>query len=114
MSDCIFCKIANGEIPSKFVYEDDYVVAFDDISPQMPVHTLIIPKQHYCNIGDNIPDQVMGHMFNAVSKVAKIQNIDKSGYRITVNTGAHAMQSVFHIHIHVLGGAQMNDGNPLA
>ena len=64
--NCIFCKIAAGEIPTKKVYEDDYVIAFDDLEPLMPVHTLIIPKDHYANIGDNVPEETLGHVFGAV------------------------------------------------
>ena len=112
MSDCIFCKIAAGEIPSSIVYEDDLVVAFDDLSPQMPVHTLIVPREHHANIADNIPDDLMGHLFNTVKKIAEIKGIDKSGYRVIVNTGDDAQQTVHHVHVHVLGGAPMNSGSP--
>ena len=112
MSDCIFCKIAAGEIPTELVYENDLVVAFDDISPQAPVHTLIIPKKHYDNISDGIDSDSLNAIFSAVGEVAKIKGIDKSGYRLTINTGKHAMQSVFHIHVHLLGGTQLNDGDP--
>ena len=73
MADCIFCKIAAGEVPATVVYEDDMVIAFDDLSPMMPVHTLIIPKEHHANIGDDVPDELMGHLFNTVKKVAEIQ-----------------------------------------
>ena len=112
MSDCIFCQIAAGEIPSTIVYEDDLVLAFEDLSPQMPVHTLIAPREHYDNIGDNIPDDLMGHLFNTVKKVAQIKGIDQSGYRVIVNTGDDAQQTVHHLHVHVLGGAPMNSGSP--
>lgn len=112
MTDCIFCKIAAGEIPATVVYEDDRVIAFDDLSPQMPVHTLIIPKEHHDNIGDDIPDDLMGYLFNTVKKVAELKDIASSGYRVIVNTGADAQQSVHHIHVHVLGGAPMNSGSP--
>lgn len=112
MDDCLFCKIAAGEIPSTKVYEDDLVFAFEDLSPQMPVHTLIVPKAHYANIGDGIPDDVMGRIFNAVKTVAEIKGIAESGYRVIVNTGDDAQQSVHHIHVHVLGGAPMNSGSP--
>ena len=73
MADCIFCKIAAGEVPATVVYEDDMVIAFDDLSPMMPVHTLIIPKEHHANIGDDVPDELMGHLFNTVKKVAQYQ-----------------------------------------
>lgn len=112
MTDCIFCKIAAGEIPATVVYEDDAVIAFDDLSPMMPVHTLIIPKDHHANIGDNVPDALMGHLFNTVKKVAQIKGISESGYRVIVNTGDDAQQSVHHLHVHVLGGAPMNSGSP--
>ncbi len=112
MPGCLFCQIAAGEIPSTIVYEDDLVVAFDDISPQMPVHTLIVPREHYDNVGDNIPNDLMGHLFNTVKKVAKIKGIDASGYRVIVNTGNDAQQTVHHVHVHVLGGAPMNSGSP--
>ncbi|MEQ3362225.1 histidine triad nucleotide-binding protein [Raoultibacter massiliensis] len=112
MQDCIFCKIAAGEIPSTIVYEDDRVLAFEDLNPQMPVHTLIIPKEHYANIGDGISDELLGYVFNTVKKVAEIKGIADSGYRVIVNTGSDAQQSVHHLHVHVLGGAPMNSGSP--
>ena len=104
--NCIFCKIAAGEIPTKKVYEDDYVIAFDDLEPLMPVHTLIIPKDHYANIGDNVPEETLGHVFGAVRKVAEIKGL-KNGYRLMVNTGEDASQSVQHFHVHMLGGGWM-------
>lgn len=110
--DCIFCKIAAGEIPATKVYEDDDVLAFEDLSPMMPVHTLIIPKDHYDNIADNIPDEVMGRLFNTVGKEARLKGVEEGGFRVVVNTGDDACQSVHHVHVHVLGGAQMNDGDP--
>ncbi len=112
MDDCIFCKIASGEISASIVYEDEFVVAFDDLNPQMPVHTLIVPREHHANIGDNISDELMGKLFNTVKKVAEIKGIAESGYRVIVNTGDDAQQTVHHIHIHVLGGAPMNSGSP--
>lgn len=112
MDDCIFCKIAAGEIPSAKVYEDDLVFAFEDANPMMPVHTLIVPKEHHDNIGDGISDELMGHLFNAVKKVAEIKGIADSGYRVIVNTGDDAQQTVHHVHVHVLGGAPMNSGSP--
>lgn len=112
MEDCIFCKIAAGEIPSTIVYEDDRVLAFEDLNPQMPVHTLIIPKEHYANISDGVPDELLGYVFNTVKKVADIKGIADSGYRVIANTGSDAQQSVHHLHVHVLGGAPMNSGSP--
>lgn len=110
--DCLFCKIVKGEIPSTVVYEDENVLAFEDISPMMPVHTLIIPKQHYENIADDVPAEVLGQVFGAVQKVAEAKGIVESGFRTLANTNDHACQTVHHLHVHVLGGAQMNDGNP--
>ena len=112
MDDCIFCKIAAGEIPATVVYEDERVLAFEDLNPQMPVHALIIPKEHYANIEDGVPDDLMGHVFNTVKKVAEIKGIADSGYRVIVNTGSDAQQTVHHLHVHVLGGAPMNSGSP--
>lgn len=112
MDECIFCKIAAGEIPATVVYEDERVLAFEDLNPQMPVHVLIIPKEHYANIGDGVPDELLGYVFNTVKKVAEIKGIADSGYRVIVNTGSDAQQSVHHLHVHVLGGAPMNSGSP--
>lgn len=112
MDTCLFCKIVKGEIPSEKVYEDDVVYAFEDMHPQMPVHTLIVPKQHFSGLNDDIPQEIMGHLFNSVKKIAQIKGIDKSGYRVIVNTGEDAGQTVHHIHVHVLGGNQMNTGSP--
>ena len=110
--DCLFCKIVAGEIPSTMVSEDERVLAFEDVSPMMPVHTLIVPKNHYDNIGDSIPDDEMGHLFNAVRTVAELKDVAESGYRVIVNTNDDACQTVHHIHVHVLGGAPMNSGDP--
>lgn len=110
--DCLFCKIVAGDIPSTKVYEDDRVLAFEDVNPQMPVHTLIVSKNHYDDIADNIPDDEMGYLFNTVKKVAQEKGVAESGFRTIVNTGDDACQTVHHIHVHVLGGAQMNDGSP--
>ena len=110
MDDCIFCKIASGEIPVKAVYENDDVIAFDDLSPQAPVHTLVIPKVHYLNLSDNVPSAVLGAVFSAVGEVARIKGVDESGYRVIVNNGRDAGQTVNHLHIHVMGGRHMSHG----
>ena len=112
--DCLFCKIIAGAIPCKKVYEDDDVLAFDDISPMMPVHTLVVPKEHYDNLADDVPAEVLGRVFSAVAKVAEIKGVAESGFRIVSNAGSDARQSVQHLHVHVLGGALMNDGDPQA
>lgn len=110
--DCLFCKIIAGDIPSTKVFEDENVLAFEDVNPQMPVHTLIVPKNHYDNIADDVPDEELGKLFNTVKKVADIKGISESGFRVIVNTNDDACQSVHHLHVHVLGGGQMNDGSP--
>lgn len=110
--DCVFCKIIKGEIPSTKVYEDEAVLAFDDVNPQMPVHTLIVPKNHYANLSDDIPEAELGHLFAQVKRVAKLKGVDGTGYRTIVNTGDDARQEVHHLHIHVMGGGRMVDGSP--
>lgn len=107
MEDCIFCKIAAGEIPAKVVYEDDDILAFEDANPQTPVHTLIIPKQHYENLSDDIPAEILGKLFSKVRYIASLQGLEDRGYRIVANTGEDGRQTVFHLHVHLLGGATM-------
>lgn len=110
MSDCIFCKIAAHEIPSTVVYENEYVLAFDDLYPQAPVHTLVIPKEHYASISDGVPDELMAEVFKAANEVARIKGVDKTGYRLITNNGSDAGQTVHHFHVHVLGGVKMAEG----
>lgn len=107
MDDCIFCKIAAGDIPADIVYEDDDVIAFEDANPQTPVHTLIIPKEHYTNLSDEIPPELLGKLFSKVREIATLKGLDKRGYRIVANTGDDGRQTVFHLHVHLLGGATM-------
>jgi histidine triad (HIT) family protein len=102
----IFGKIIKGEIPAKKVYEDDRVLAFDDVAPQAPVHVLIVPKQELVNLND-VEDQheaLLGHILVVAKKVAALKGISDTGYRVVMNNGAEAGQSVFHMHLHVLGG----------
>lgn len=110
--DCIFCKIVVGEIPSTKVYEDERVLAFRDLNPMMPVHVLVIPKAHYDNITDGVSDEDMVAVMRAVDEVAQIEGVKESGFRVITNTNDDACQSVHHLHLHVLGGAPMNDGDP--
>jgi len=110
MSDCLFCGIASHEIPSSIFYEDDRVVAFDDLNPQAPVHALVVPKEHHDDIGDDVPDDVLAAVFHAAAEVARIKGIDGTGYRLIVNTGADAGQTIRHLHVHVLGGVPMDEG----
>lgn len=107
MSDCLFCKIANGEIPSNKVYEDAVCLAFRDIDPQAPTHFLVIPKAHIasCAQVNEGNAALVGHMFTVIAKVAKEQGLDS--YRVVSNCGEQAGQSVPHLHFHVLGGRDM-------
>jgi histidine triad (HIT) family protein len=107
MSDCIFCKLVSGEIPGNIVYQDEDVLAFEDLNPQTPSHTLLIPKKHYTNLNDDIPEELLGKLFGTVKKIAKIKGIDKTGYRIIANAGEDGRQTVFHLHIHILGGTTL-------
>jgi histidine triad (HIT) family protein len=111
MSECIFCKVASGEIPASVVYANDDVVAFDDISPQAPVHTLIVPRTHVAGLGDPAADaDLLGRLMSAVPAVAEAKGIAESGYRVIINTGPDAGQTVFHLHVHVLGGGRFGPG----
>ena len=105
--NCMFCKIAQHEIPTKVVYEDEHVIAFDDIEPLMPVHTLIIPKDHYANIVDDVSPEVYVNVFSAVGKVVDIKGLRERGFRILINTADDASQPVTHCHVHSLGGGHM-------
>ena len=107
MSDCLFCKIANGEIPSNKVYEDAVCLAFRDIDPQAPTHFLVIPKAHIASCAQVNEDNaaLVGHMFTVIAKEAKEQGLDS--YRVVSNCGEQAGQSVPHLHFHVLGGRDM-------
>jgi histidine triad (HIT) family protein len=109
MSDCIFCKIAAGEIKAQRVYEDDRVVAFRDLNPQAPLHVLVIPREHIATTNDLTPDQapLVGQMVLAAQRVAAQEGIAQRGYRTVLNCNAEAGQSVFHIHLHLLGGRPM-------
>lgn len=109
MSDCIFCKIAHGEIPSDLLYEDDSVVAFEDLNPQAPVHVLVVPKAHYANLLEDVDPQTLVSMREAVASVAKRFDLGERGFRCIVNTGADAGQTVMHLHLHVLGGTPLGE-----
>jgi histidine triad (HIT) family protein len=109
MSECIFCKIVARTIPVALVYEDDMVIAFDDMNPQAPTHTLVIPRKHVASIAELQDSDVglLGRLMLAGNKIAKLKGIADAGYRVVVNTGAHGGQSVFHLHLHVLGGRHL-------
>ncbi len=108
MSDCIFCRIVKGEIPSNKVYEDDEILAFRDIHPQAAVHCLIIPKKHIATLAEAKPEDaaVLGRMLEAAPRIAHELGVTE-GFRTIINTGKHGGQEVYHLHMHVLGGQQM-------
>jgi histidine triad (HIT) family protein len=112
MEDCIFCKIANGTIPSKKVYEDEDTVAFDDIHPMAPVHVVIIPRNHIPTLMDvrKADMNSIGSMFIAAQEVARIKGIDERGFRVVINCDEDGGQVIFHLHMHVLGGGKLKDG----
>ncbi len=109
MDNCIFCKIANGAIPAEIIHQDDEVTAFYDIHPVTPIHILIIPNKHISSVNHLEPadEGLMGHMVMAAKAIARQQGIHESGYRLVMNTGPDAGQSVFHVHLHLLGGRKM-------
>ena len=108
--DCIFCKIAAGEIPSTKVYEDDKVLAFKDINPLAPIHILVIPKAHIESAAEITADNsaVVAHIFEVIGKIAKEQGIDKDGFRVVSNCGENGCQSVKHLLFHMLGGKKLD------
>ena len=110
MEDCIFCKIARGEIRPSLILENDEVIAFDDVNPQTPVHSLVIPKKHYYNLSDPVPGHTLAAIFEAVREVARIKGVEQTGYRVIVNNGPDANQTVEHLHVHVMGGVRMSHG----
>src|SRR5262245_58520544 len=109
MPDCLFCKIAKHEISGSIVYEDDHVLAFNDIKPQAPTHVLVIPKRHIESLNDLKPgdDQMVGELVRRAAAIARERGIESSGFRTVFNTNRDAGQTVFHIHLHLLGGRPM-------
>lgn len=109
MTDCIFCKIVSGDIPGNIVYRDEQVTAFRDINPSAPTHILIVPNKHIESVNMLIVDDepLIGHMFTTAKNIAAQEGIADGGYRLIMNTNADAGQTVFHIHLHLLGGAPM-------
>jgi histidine triad (HIT) family protein len=107
---CLFCRIVAGEIPASKVYEDDRLLAFADINPQAPLHVLVVPKQHIATLNDlsGEHDALVGAMVRAAAKIAKEKGYDGAGYRTVFNCNAQAGQTVFHIHLHVLGGRSLS------
>jgi len=107
MPDCIFCRIARGEIPSNIVYESDDCVAFRDVNPQAPVHILVVPRAHVSSLSETSDASLVGRLSLVAAELAKKEGIADSGYRTVINTNRDAGQTVFHIHLHLLGGRPM-------
>ncbi len=109
MSNCIFCGIVAHEKPATILYEDELCVVFQDIHPKAPIHLLVVPRKHIVSLNDVLEDEreLLGHMLAVVGRMAKSQGIDGTGYRTVINTNAEAGQSVFHLHIHILGGRKL-------
>ena len=109
-ADCIFCKIAAGEIDTEVVHDEDDVLAFRDINSKAPVHVLVIPRQHVANLEEigGLPDAVVKRLFEVASAVAENAGIAESGYAVRVNNGPDARQEVFHLHMHVMGGRKLS------
>jgi len=109
MHECPFCRIIAGQSPARKVYEDDKIFAFEDINPQAPVHILVIPKKHFASLGELPASEagLLGEMIIRAREIAREKRLEQSGYRLVLNTGAGAGQSVFHIHLHLLGGRRM-------
>lgn len=106
--DCLFCKIIAGEIPCAKVYEDEKVFAFRDINPQAPVHVLIVPKAHMRNILE-CDGETAAALAGAIKKIAEMEGVKEGGFRVLSNCGKHGCQSVEHLHVHLLGGAQLSE-----
>lgn len=110
MSDCIFCKIAAGEIPSSKHYEDEDVIAFNDLNPQAPVHILVIPKKHLVSAADITPENsaLVAKCFEVIAKLAQTEKLD-GGFRVLTNSGSDAGQTVSHLHFHILAGRKLGE-----
>ena len=110
MADCLFCKIIERTIPANIVYEDERVLAFDDINPQAPTHVLVIPKRHIPSLNDigTEDDQILGELVRRAAAIAKDRGLSAGGFRTVFNTNRDAGQTVFHVHLHLLGGRSMH------
>ena len=107
---CLFCRIVAGEIPADIIYQDEHCLVFRDVNPQSPVHALVIPRTHVKSLREasQIDSAELGHLLHVAARIADEQGLSESGYRTVINTGAGAGQSVFHLHIHVLGGRPLS------
>ena len=111
MEDCLFCKIIKGEIPSTKVYEDEEILAFNDINPAAPIHILVIPKKHIASLAhmEKEDEAIVGKIYGVINKIAEEKGFKESGYRVIVNCGKDAGQEVMHLHFHILAGAKFGD-----
>ena len=109
MTDCLFCKIIQKEIPSEIIHQDDTITIFKDINPAAPVHLLVIPNKHIPSVNEmtSVDELILGKLFSGAKRAAENIGIDKTGYRLIVNNGSDAHQEIFHIHMHLLGGGEM-------
>jgi len=109
MADCLFCRIIRGELPSRKVYEDEYIFAFEDVNPQAPTHVLVVPKRHFAGLKEAKAEdaELVGRCHLAAAKIARDRSIE-DGYRTVMNIGPRAGQSVFHLHVHLIGGRAMH------
>ena len=111
MEDCLFCKIIKGEIPSTKVYENEEILAFNDINPAAPIHILVIPKKHIISLAhmEKEDEAIVGRIYGVINKIAEEKGFKESGYRVIVNCGKDAGQEVMHLHFHILAGAKFGD-----
>ncbi len=105
--DCLFCRIVRKEIPAKLVLENEHVVAFRDINPQAPVHILVVPREHVPSLNESADAEMIGRLSLTAAAIAKSEGVAESGYRTVINTNRDAGQTVFHVHLHLLGGRDM-------
>ena len=111
MENCIFCKIIRGEIPSAKVYEDDEILAFNDVNPVTPIHILVIPKKHINSLADMKPEdeKLVGRIYGVINKIAEDKGFKEEGFRVIVNCGKNGGQEVMHLHFHILAGRQLGE-----
>jgi len=109
MSDCLFCKIVAGQIPATKVFEDDQVIAFEDIQPRAPFHILVVPKKHISSVNEAEPEDapLLGHLVLTATRIAREKGVSEAGHRLVFNSNKDAGQTVFHIHLHLLAGRQL-------
>jgi histidine triad (HIT) family protein len=104
---CLFCRIVRREIPASVVWENEHALAFRDVKPEAPIHVLVVPKRHFASLNDAVDARQLGELLLAAREIAEGEGIAESGYRTVVNTGRDAGQTVFHLHVHVMGGRHM-------